>query len=65
MFFLQARFPLRLDCESWEGAPSVDFLAGFVATCDEELEEIAGVVELISAEAKLKLLPGLHEWYVT
>lgn len=65
MFFLQARFPLRLDCENWEGAPSVDFLTGFVATRAEELEEPAGVVALISAKAKLKLLPGLPEWYVT
>jgi hypothetical protein len=40
MFFLHARFPLRLDCESWEGAPSLN-LAG-VATRD--------VVELISAQ---------------
>ena len=29
MFFRHARFPLRLDCESWDGAPSLD-LAGFV-----------------------------------
>lgn len=53
MFFLHARFPLRLDCESWEGAPSVDLLTGFVVTCDEELEELASVVKLISAAAKL------------
>lgn len=53
MFFLHARFPLRLDCESWEGAPSVDFLAGFVAIWDEELGELASVVALISAKVKL------------
>ena len=29
MFFLHARFPLRLDCESWDGEPSLDW-AGFV-----------------------------------
>ena len=40
MFCLHARIPLRLDCESWDGAPSLD-LAGFV------------VVELISAQADL------------
>jgi hypothetical protein len=33
MFFLHARFPLRLDCEGWEGAPSLD-LAGVAATRD-------------------------------
>ena len=41
MFCLHARIPLQLDCESWDGALSLD-LAGFV------------VVELISAqEARL------------
>ena len=43
MFFRHARFPVRLDCESWDGAPSLD-LAGFV------------VVELISAQADLNFL---------
>lgn len=54
MFFLHARFPLRLDCESWEGAPSVD-LAGFMTTCDEDLEDL---VELISAETELNFCPA-------
>jgi hypothetical protein len=43
MFFLHARLPLRLDCESWEGTPSLD-LAGFGATRD--------VIELISAHCR-------------
>lgn len=46
MFFLHARFPLRLDCESWDGAPSLD-LGGFLA--DEGLEDVVGVVGLISS----------------
>jgi hypothetical protein len=50
MFFLHARFPLRLDCESWEGAPSLD-LAGVAATRD--------VVELISAQGDFQLFACL------
>ena len=46
MFFLHARFPLRLDWDSWEGAPSLD-LVGFLAACDD-----------ISAQVKLNFLLG-------
>ena len=52
MFFLHARFPLRLDCESWEGAPSLD-LADFVDILDKELGDLARVVGFISARANM------------
>lgn len=44
MFFLHARFPLRLDWDGWEGAPSLD-LVGFLAACDD-----------ISVQVKLNFL---------
>lgn len=63
MFFLHARFPLRLDCESWEGAPSLD-LVGFATPRGDDLGELAGLVKFISAEAEPKLFPGMSDWWI-
>jgi hypothetical protein len=43
MFFLHARFPLRLACESWDGAPNAD-LAGFCAALDKDRDELETLV---------------------